>query len=130
MQSLTKDMAQSMINAMGNGLSAGMSSSMGEGGESASEPTTRSGNNSLIQQEVDKWKFDSSEKVETAYFPCGMIDCDSMGISGGGVYKAYFPDGFVLSLNPNGQPLNYYYCVSPNNEAAFLQNYKTLVVGQ
>ncbi|HOJ86102.1 MAG TPA: hypothetical protein PK103_05115 [Elusimicrobiales bacterium] len=130
MQSLTKDMAQSMINAMGNGLSAGMSSSMGEGGESESEPTARSGNNSLIQQEVDKWKFDSSEKVETAYFPCGMIDCDSMGISGGGVYKAYFPDGFVLSLNPNGQPLNYYYCVSPNNEAAFLQNYKTFVVGQ
>lgn len=132
MKSLTQDMAKSMINAIGNGIATGMSA--GAGGEESSSssdenPSTRSGNNSIIEKEVEKWKFTSDEKVETAYFPCGMIDCDSMGVSGGGVYKAYFPDGFVLSLNPNGQPLNYYYSVSPNNEAAFLQNYQTYVAG-
>jgi len=130
MKSLIKDTMSSMINAIGNGIAGGMSGGYGEQEDEVA--TTKGGNKNdeIIQKELEKWKFDPSEKVETAFFPCGMIDCKSMGIEGGGIYKAFFPDGFVLSLNSQGGVLDYYYCVSPNNEDQFLANYQKYVVGQ
>ncbi|MEF3280676.1 MAG: hypothetical protein K6357_06910 [Elusimicrobiota bacterium] len=130
MKSLTENIAQSMISSLGSGLGAGMGGGGGSGEMDGVGGDIRGGDiPSQIKNEVDKWKFNPQENVQTTFFPCGMIDCDKMGVSGGGLYKAYFPDGFVLSLSPSGQPLNYYYCVSPNNEAAFLQNYQTYVLG-
>jgi hypothetical protein len=130
MQSLTKDLAQSMINAIGNGIGSSPAGVQGEGGSADLEnPITRDSDNSRIKNEIEKWKFDPSEKVETVFFTCEMVDCKSMGVSGDGIYKAYFPDGFVLSMDQNAKPVNYYYCVSPNNEQAFLENYNKYILG-
>lgn len=138
---LAQDMAKSMINSLGNAISGGMG-----GGGAAEEEDPRQKKDSIIaedpaadkltktdedkiKQEVEKWKFDPNENVTTTYFSCQAVNCDKLGINGDGFYKAYFPDGFVLTLNNSGKVVDYYYCVSPVNESAFLENYQKYVVG-
>ncbi|MGC9056547.1 MAG: hypothetical protein ACP5J6_06780 [Candidatus Saccharicenans sp.] len=77
--------------------------------------------NVVVLREVAQWKFSREEKVVVSFFPCVVVDCQKLGITDG-LYKAYFPDGFVLSLDKTGKVLEAYYLVSPNNQAAFNQN--------
>lgn len=81
--------------------------------------------NAAVLREVAQWKFTQEEKVEISFFPCGVVDCKKLGITGG-LYKAYFPDGFVLSLDKTGKVVEAYYSVSPKNQDAFNQNLERL----
>ena len=133
MENLAKDMAKSMINSLGNALEGYVFSGNDAKGSSdgvVDKEKAANLNEDVIKAEVEKWKFDPNENVVTTYFSCDIANCEKLGIDGGGFYKAYFPDGFVLTLNSSGKVLDYYYCVSPVNESAFLKNYEKYVLGK
>lgn len=138
LNNLTQDIAKSMINSLGNAFASSGVSPTGREEEKeesiiADEPAANKLNKideEKIKQEVEKWKFEPGENVTTTYFSCSAVNCEKLGINGDGFYKAYFPDGFVLTLNSSGKVVDYYYCVSPVNEPAFLENYQKIVLGK
>lgn len=81
--------------------------------------------NPMVLREVGMWKFNAEENVVTPYFPCSLVTnyCKERNIKEEGFYKAYFPDGFVLTLSLQGKILEHYYNPSPNNMSALLENW-------
>lgn len=79
--------------------------------------------NLAVLREVAKWKFSPEEKASVAYFPCPMVQelCKKLKIKDG-IYKAYFTDGFVLTLSPSGEVLEHYYTPSEQHKEAFKKN--------
>lgn len=85
--------------------------------------------NPLVLKEAYAWKLKPEEEMAVTFFPCEMVEesCRRFKIKlEEGFYKAYFPDGFVLSLSSSGKVLEYYYCVSENNRIAFEENLEIL----
>lgn len=78
-----------------------------------------------VLREVAQWKFTPEEEAAVSFFPCGVVDCKKLGITGG-LYKAYFPDGFVLSLDKTGKVVEAYYSISAKNQEAFNLNLERL----
>ena len=132
---LLQDMAKSMINPLANAFGGGIGSVKGDSRQNsiiADDPAASNlskADEEKIKSEVEKWKFYSDEKVVTTYLSCEVAICDKLGIKGNGVYQAYFPDGFVLTLNTDGKVIGHYYSVAPEHEAAFLENYQKYCVG-
>lgn len=88
--------------------------------------------NTSVLREVAQWKYEPQERVVTTFFSCAVVDCRKLGISGG-FYKAYFPDGFVLTLDQSGKVIDSYYLVSENNRDAYrenLQHYRKIEVAR
>lgn len=73
-----------------------------------------------ILREVSMWKLFPQEKVTISFFHCAMVQdhCKRLKVTDG-FFKAYFQDGFVLTLSRSGRVLEHYYSVSKNNEEAF-----------
>ena len=67
------------------------------------------GGEKLADFEIEAWKAYPVEAVNRVYFFCSATDCGSIGVSGEGYFKAYFPDGFVLRLDEAGDELDCFY---------------------
>jgi len=67
------------------------------------------GGEKLADFEIEAWKAYPGEAVNRVYFFCAATDCGSIGVSGAGYFKAYFPDGFVLHLDEAGDVLDCFY---------------------
>lgn len=79
----------------------------------------------IVAREVNMWKFNTKEDVTTAYFPCTLATeyCKKLNIRDDGFYKAYFYDGFVLTLSLSGKILEHYYNPSPKNMNMLIKNW-------
>lgn len=79
-----------------------------------------------VLREVAMWKLHPGEEVHAAYFSCTMAPqyCEKLGLgdSSGGFYKAYFKDGFVLTLLASGDVVEHYYMPSEINMEDFRDN--------
>lgn len=134
LSNLANELAKSMINSLGNAITWGSfqnptQTPAGVIAEGKAANNLTLADEEKIKAEIEKWKFEPDEKVVTTYFSCEMVNCEKLGISGSGFYHAYFPDGFVLTLTPEGKVVDYYYCVSSVNQEAFLANYQKYVLG-
>ncbi|MCS7232813.1 MAG: hypothetical protein NZ900_01735 [Synergistetes bacterium] len=71
------------------------------------------------------WKFVPEEKVVITYFPCSIAEesCKRLKVSDG-FFKAYFPDGFVLTISSSGEVLEHYYLPSEQHKKALDKNYE------
>lgn len=78
--------------------------------------------------EAKLWALDLDKEIAITYFPCSMASnyCAKLGILGfeEGFYKAYFTDGFVLTLTGRGKVLESYYEVPQGKELIFKMHYK------
>lgn len=83
----------------------------------------QSPDNLAVLREAAAWKFSPEEKVTISYFPCSMTQetCKRLKIKDG-IYKAYFTDGFVLTLSSSGEVLEHYYLPSEQHKEAFKRN--------
>lgn len=70
---------------------------------------TLGGKEKLADFEIDAWKAHPAEAVSRVYFFCSATNCEALGVTGEGYFKAYFPDGFVLQLDEAGDVLDCYY---------------------
>ncbi|MCS7280423.1 MAG: PDZ domain-containing protein [Desulfobacterota bacterium] len=75
----------------------------------------------MVSNEAAMWKFDPAENMAIAYFPCTLISCEEYKVRDA-IYKAYFPDGFVLTLSSSGNVLRHYYLPSRQHESALKRN--------
>lgn len=67
------------------------------------------GGEKLADFEIEAWKAYPAEAVSRVYFFCAATDCEALGVTGAGYFKAYFHDGFVLRLDEAGDVLDCYY---------------------
>ena len=71
--------------------------------------TNLGGKEKLADFEIDAWKAYPAEAASRVYFFCAATNCEALGVTGEGYFKAYFPDGFVLQLDEAGDVLDCYY---------------------
>ncbi len=81
-----------------------------------------------VLREAYEWKFSEQEKVGFVFFSCKEINCPRIMNEYKvpiyrGIYKAYFPDGFVLTLaDVSGKVIESYYFVESVKEKEILKD--------
>ncbi|MCX7817574.1 MAG: PDZ domain-containing protein [Syntrophales bacterium] len=80
-----------------------------------------------VLREIAMWKFVPEEDVVETFFSCDLVTqidyCKRLNVKFEGFYKAYFPDGFVLTLSPSGEILEHYYNPSERNVDSLERNW-------
>ncbi|GEM_PF-6025490 len=81
-----------------------------------------------VLEEARLWALDLDKDITVTYFPCSIAPgyCARLGILGSreGFYKAYFTDGFVLTLTADGRVLESYYEVPEGSKLIFKMQFK------
>ncbi len=146
LKSMIQSMASSMINPLSGGMKGGggvedLSSKGGDGGEENSIDPTKPIDENQLPPEIrkiiqeSKWPG-ANENVKAMFFPCGEVNCSALSKESGvdvskGIYKAYFPDGYVVSISADGKFLtSYYFIETPQEYAKMMENYQKYVLGK
>ncbi|MEM3581535.1 MAG: tetratricopeptide repeat protein [Candidatus Bathyarchaeia archaeon] len=70
--------------------------------------------NPAVLREASLWHLQAEKEAVVTYFSCSVVNCERLGIREEGFYKAYFEDGFVLTISLSGKIIDHYYNPSPN----------------